>query len=55
MSDYAGTYTLSNRGQARNCTLTTLLFPANFQILSSAMGGIGSGEESEDAPVRETD
>jgi hypothetical protein len=38
MSEMAGEFTLTNYGnENRNCTLTTLLFPANFQVsISSA-------------------
>lgn len=38
MSDMAGMFTLQNHGQARNCSLTTLLFPANFELHSLAVG-----------------
>ena len=43
MSDMSGLFTLSNHGQARNCSLTTLLFPANFDLVSVAVGGAGVG------------
>jgi hypothetical protein len=52
MAGQSGTFTLSNGGEAKNCTLTTLLFPANFEILRSTMSGISSGEEGPEAPVR---
>jgi hypothetical protein len=33
MSEMSGLFTLTNYGnENRNCTLTTLLFPANFQV-----------------------
>ena len=32
MSEMAGLFTLENKGEARNCSLTTLLFPANFEL-----------------------
>ena len=53
MDDHEGVFTLSTRGDgvARNCTLTTLLFAGNFQILESTMSGVSSGEEGPDAPV----
>jgi len=38
MSEMAGMFTLQNHGQARNCSLTTLLFPANFELHSLAVG-----------------
>lgn len=52
MDDHEGVFTLSTRGDgvARNCTLTTLLFAGNFQILESTMSGVRSGEEGPDAP-----
>ena len=37
MSDMAGMFTLENHGKARNCSLTTLLFPANFELRSLAV------------------
>lgn len=44
MSDMAGVFTLASRaGVARNCSLTTLLFPASFTIQSLAVGADGSG------------
>ena len=33
MSEVEGLFTLSNRGLNQNCSLTTLLFPANFKVL----------------------
>ena len=39
MSEMAGLFTLENRGQAMNCSLTTLLFPANFELRKVAVGG----------------
>ena len=53
MDDHEGVFTLSTRGDgvARNCTLATLLFAGNFQILESTMSGVSSGEEVPDAPV----
>jgi len=39
MSEMAGMFTLSNSGKERNCSLTTLLFPASFQLLNLAVGG----------------
>jgi len=41
MSDMVGLFTLQNNGQARNCSLTTLLFPANFELMSVAVGAPG--------------
>jgi len=38
MSDMVGLFTLQNNGKARNCSLTTLLFPANFELMSVAVG-----------------
>jgi hypothetical protein len=39
MSEMAGEFTLTNYGnENRNCTLTTLLFPANFQIADFKVG-----------------
>lgn len=38
MSDLAGVFTLTNYGQARNCSLTTMLFPANFELLELEIG-----------------
>ena len=32
MSEMTGLFTLKNNNQARNCSLTTLLFPANFEL-----------------------
>ena len=54
MDDHEGVFTLSTRGDGvpRNCTLTTLLFAGNFQILESTMSGVRSGEEGPEAPVR---
>ena len=43
MSEMAGLFTLENRGEARNCSLTTLLFPANFELRKVAVGGGGAG------------
>jgi len=40
MSDMVGLFTLQNNGAARNCSLTTLLFPANFELLSVAVGAV---------------
>ena len=53
MDDHEGVFTLSTRGDgvARNCTLTTLLFAGNFQILESTMSGVRSGDEGPEAPV----
>lgn len=52
MDDHEGVFTLSTRGDgvARNCTLTTLLFAGNFQILESTMSGVRSGDEGPEAP-----
>lgn len=44
MSEMAGMFTLSNSGQERNCSLTTLLFPASFQLLNLAVGGSVKGQ-----------
>ena len=41
MSEMAGLFTLENKGEARNCSLTTLLFPANFELRKVAVGGGG--------------
>ena len=38
MSDMVGLFTLQNHGKARNCSLTTLLFPANFELMAVAVG-----------------
>jgi len=38
MSDLFGYFTLQNQGKARNCSLTTLLFPANFALLALDVG-----------------
>ena len=38
MSEMMGLFTLRNNHQARNCSLTTLLFPANFELRSVAVG-----------------
>ena len=38
MSEMMGLFTLKNNHQARNCSLTTLLFPANFELRSVAVG-----------------
>ena len=38
MSDMTGLFTLQNHGKARNCSLTTLLFPANFELHSVNVG-----------------
>ena len=38
MSEMMGLFTLRNNHQARNCSLTTLLFPANFELRSLAVG-----------------
>ena len=38
MAETSGVFTLTNYGQARNCTLTTLLFPANFAIARASIG-----------------
>lgn len=38
MSDMVGLFTLQNHGKARNCSLTTLLFPANFELRAVAVG-----------------
>ena len=52
MGDHEGVFTLATPpGARRNCTLATLLFPGNFQILESTMAGVRSGEEGPDAPV----
>ena len=52
MGDHEGVFTLATPpGARRNCTVTTLLFPGNFQILESTMAGVRSGEEGPDAPV----
>eukprot|EP00094_Tigriopus_californicus_P001472 TCALIF_01427-PA protein Name:"Protein of unknown function" AED:0.74 eAED:0.75 QI:0/0/0/0.5/1/1/2/0/94 len=34
-----GLFTMKNLGQAKNCSLTTLLFPANFEIKRMEIGG----------------
>ncbi|XP_059084223.1 corticotropin-releasing factor-binding protein-like [Tigriopus californicus] len=39
MSDMEGLFTMKNLGQAKNCSLTTLLFPANFEIKRMEIGG----------------
>ena len=38
MSEMTGLFTLRNNLQARNCSLTTLLFPANFEVRSLTVG-----------------
>lgn len=38
MADLDGVFTLANNGQARNCSLTTMLFPANFELLHMEIG-----------------
>ena len=38
MSDMTGLFTLQNHGKAMNCSLTTLLFPANFELRAMAVG-----------------
>jgi len=38
MSEMIGMFTLQNNGRARNCSLTTLLFPANFELMSLTVG-----------------
>ncbi len=52
MSEVEGIFTLSNPGGVgpRNCSLTTLLFPANFQMLGLKVGG--AEEEDERPEVR---
>jgi len=43
MSDLAGLFTLKNKiGTKRNCSLTTLLFPASFSLLSLNVGSPSS-------------
>lgn len=39
MSDMEGLFTMKNLGRAKNCSLTTLLFPANFEIKHMEIGG----------------
>ena len=44
MSEMSGLFTLTNYGnENRNCTLTTLLFPANFQIEDFKVGPPAQG------------
>ena len=38
MSEMTGLFTLKNNNQARNCSLTTLLFPANFELRALTVG-----------------
>ena len=38
MSNMEGLFTLHNRGEEVNCSLTSLLFPANFEIVQLKLG-----------------
>lgn len=38
MSDMMGMFQITNYGKSRNCSLTTLLFPATFAIMDLAVG-----------------
>jgi len=38
MSEMSGLFTLSNAGRQRNCSLTTLLFPASIKVMNLAVG-----------------
>lgn len=38
MSEMTGLFNLGNFGHQRNCSLTTLLFPANFKVIDMQMG-----------------
>lgn len=52
MSEIEGFFTLSNEGRARNCSLTTLLFPASFALLSLDVGHPGGrNKRSQISPV----
>jgi len=42
MSDMTGLFTLQNHGKAMNCSLTTLLFPANFELRAMTVGPLTS-------------
>eukprot|EP00095_Tigriopus_kingsejongensis_P011020 maker-scaffold109_size355148-snap-gene-0.14 protein:Tk11020 transcript:maker-scaffold109_size355148-snap-gene-0.14-mRNA-1 annotation:"corticotropin-releasing hormone binding protein" len=39
MSDMEGLFTLKNFGAAKNCSLTSLLFPANFEVMRMKVRG----------------
>ncbi|XP_023333201.1 corticotropin-releasing factor-binding protein [Eurytemora carolleeae] len=52
MSDLSGYFTLQNHGIARNCSLTTLLFPANFALLSMDVGEPYRTKRSQDSGLQ---
>nr|AWT97556.1 corticotropin-releasing hormone-binding protein [Eurytemora pacifica] len=52
MSSLNGYFTLQNHGIARNCSLTTLLFPANFALLSLDVGEPYRAKRSQDSGLQ---
>lgn len=47
MSETTGVFTFSNEGRARNCSITTLMFPAKFEVLGLSIGAKVSKRKDE--------